>query len=52
MKEIKKLIFPTEKITQHKYYCEDCENKFYALEAICPDCKSTNVGIDEPIIRL
>ena len=36
---------------EHKYWCEDCEYKFYSLEAVCPNCESTKVGIDEPIIR-
>lgn len=46
-----KIIFPKDKITQHKYYCNNCDNKFYLTEAICPECKSVNVVIDEPIIR-
>lgn len=44
----------TEKIKvpeSHKYWCEDCEGKFIAYEAKCPQCNGTNVGIDEPIIR-
>lgn len=45
-----KIKFPNKKITQHKYYCLDCEFKFYSTKAICIECKSTNVGIDEPIL--
>ena len=36
----------------HHYWCDDCEGKFAGYEAKCPECNGTNVGIDEPIIRI
>ena len=46
--DIEKIKLPKD----HKYYCEDCEAKFINIEARCVNCGSSNVGIDEPIIRL
>lgn len=36
----------------HKYFCEDCENKFKSDKSKCPSCDSIDVVIDEPIIRV
>ena len=35
----------------HHRWCEDCEGK-YKGKRKCPQCKGTNTGIDEPIIRV
>lgn len=36
----------------HQYYCNNCGYKFRSDLAMCPDCDSTDVAIDEPIIRV
>lgn len=51
-KYLQALTPPTKE--EHRYYCDDCGCKWRGSEAKCPqgDCGSTNVAIDEPIIRV